>query len=109
MRSRQSNISHLFIKVMLTIVLIFSVGAGSVFADSASPTPAVTTNTVAATSLAPSSTPAAGAQTTLSTNEELQKPGLLPGDFFYFIKSAYEGIRMAIAVGDVKEARLLAE
>ncbi len=38
---------------------------------------------------------------------ETETPDLLPGDFFYFVKTMYENIRLALTVNDVKEARLL--
>nr|WP_263324842.1 DUF5667 domain-containing protein [Neobacillus sp. Marseille-Q6967] len=40
---------------------------------------------------------------------EEQEPSLVPGDFFYFVKTMTEKIRLAFTVDDYKEAQLLAE
>lgn len=72
-------------------ILVFSVGTSSVLASEI-PTPT------------PSSTPAS----VNVTQNTAETTGLLPGDFFYFVKTMYENIRLALTVNDVKEARLLA-
>lgn len=41
--------------------------------------------------------------------EEAEAPSLVPGDFFYFVKTMSEKIRLAFTVDDYKEAKLLAE
>ena len=38
-----------------------------------------------------------------------EKPSLLPGDFFYFVKVTMEKIKLALTLDDKKEAKLLAE
>ncbi|AYA75185.1 hypothetical protein DOE78_06950 [Bacillus sp. Y1] len=43
-----------------------------------------------------------------NTNE-VEEPELLPGDFFYFAKTALEKIQLILTFDDVKEAKLLAE
>ncbi|MDU0204776.1 DUF5667 domain-containing protein [Paenibacillus sp. MAH-36] len=79
-------------KSAMLSILVFCVSASSVFASEMS-TPT------------PSSTPASVSVTQSTTKTTT---GLLPGDFFYFIKTMYENIRLALTVNDVKEARLLA-
>ncbi|TVY11086.1 DUF5667 domain-containing protein [Paenibacillus cremeus] len=98
---------HILTKSILTGVLVLSVGTGSAFAsDDASMTSptAVSANQAAITN----SSSVVNTQTGTAADAKVKTPELLPGDFFYFIKSAYETIQMAVAVGDVKEARLLA-
>lgn len=46
-------------------------------------------------------------ETTIDLEE--QEPSLVPGDFFYFVKTMTEKIRLAFTVDDYKEAQLLAE
>lgn len=46
---------------------------------------------------------------TSSTNETVESPSLLPGDFFYFTKILMEKIHLALTSDDVKEAKLVAE
>lgn len=46
---------------------------------------------------------------TVSTNETVESPSLLPGDFFYFTKILMEKIHLALTSDDVKEAKLVAE
>ncbi len=41
--------------------------------------------------------------------QETEEPTLLPGDFFYFAKTALEKIQLILTFDDVKEAKLLAE
>jgi hypothetical protein len=81
---------NLLTKSALLSILVFSVGTSSVLASEI-PTPT------------PSSTPAS-VSVTQNTAETI---GLLPGDFFYFVKTMYENIRLALTVNDIKEARLL--
>ncbi|CAH1202292.1 hypothetical protein PAECIP111891_02121 [Paenibacillus allorhizoplanae] len=79
-------------KSAMLSILVFSVGTSSVFASEMS-TPT------------PSSTPAS---VSVTQNMTETTTSLLPGDFFYFVKTMYENIRLALTVNDVKEARLLA-
>lgn len=48
------------------------------------------------------------ANTTAQTTQTQDSPSLLPGDFFYFAKTAFEKIQLALTFDDVKEAKLLA-
>lgn len=41
--------------------------------------------------------------------DKVEEPKLLPGDFFYFAKTALEKIQLILTFDDVKEAKLLAE
>ncbi|MGG3467874.1 DUF5667 domain-containing protein [Neobacillus pocheonensis] len=41
--------------------------------------------------------------------DKVEAPSLVPGDFFYFVKTMTEKIRLAFTVDDYKEAKLLAE
>ncbi|MDD9271569.1 DUF5667 domain-containing protein [Paenibacillus sp. GCM10023248] len=77
-------------KSAMLSLLVFSVGTSSVFA-SEMPTPT------------PSSTPASVSV----TENKTETTSLLPGDFFYFVKTMYENIRLALTVNDINEARLL--
>ncbi|MEQ2525953.1 DUF5667 domain-containing protein [Bacillaceae bacterium CLA-AA-H227] len=47
-----------------------------------------------------------------TTNEEIEvvteEPAVLPGSIFYFVKTAFEKIRLALTFEDAKEAKLLA-
>jgi hypothetical protein len=89
-----TNKSSILMKSALAGVLAFGIGAGSVYAS----------DDAAVVTTATESSPAV----TNATDIE-EKPSLLPGDFFYFIKSIYENIRLAITVNDLKEAKLLTE
>jgi hypothetical protein len=44
-----------------------------------------------------------------SAEEAPEKPSLLPGDFFYFTKLAFEKVKLALTFNDMKEAGLLAQ
>lgn len=47
---------------------------------------------------------------TVETGEQIEEaPALVPGDFFYFVKTFMEKIRLAVTLDDYKEAQLLAE
>lgn len=81
---------NLLTKSALLSILVFSVGTSSVLASE------IQTPT-------PSSTPAS----VNVTQNTAETTGLLPGDFFYFVKTMYENIRLALTVNDIKEARLL--
>ncbi|RHW31435.1 hypothetical protein D1B31_22430 [Neobacillus notoginsengisoli] len=45
---------------------------------------------------------------TVKVSEDTEKPSLVPGDFFYFVKIALEKIKLAITFDNEKEAELLA-
>jgi hypothetical protein len=51
----------------------------------------------------------ADANGTTQTTETQEAPSLLPGDFFYFAKTAFEKIQLALSFDKVKDAQLLAE
>ncbi|PGZ94373.1 hypothetical protein COE51_22880, partial [Bacillus pseudomycoides] len=40
---------------------------------------------------------------------ETEKPSLVQGDFFYFVKTTMEDIKMALATNDLDKAKLLSE
>ncbi|KQX68376.1 hypothetical protein ASD40_24415 [Paenibacillus sp. Root444D2] len=102
--TKEPKRSYLLAKSFMISILVFSVGTGSVLASE------ITTTT-------PSSSPASvsvtqnttsSSQVAATLNEsKTETPDLLPGDFFYFVKTMYENIRLALTVNDVKEARLL--
>ena len=48
---------------------------------------------------------------TAETDEQLEgeAPALVPGDFFYFVKTFMEKIRLSVTLDEFKEAQLLAE
>ncbi|MGG1552276.1 DUF5667 domain-containing protein [Paenibacillus ferrarius] len=90
--TKEAKKYNLLTKSAMLSILVFSIGTSSVFASEMStPTPSSTPASVSAT------------QNTTETTTSL-----LPGDFFYFVKTMYENIRLALTVNDVKEARLLA-
>ncbi|MCY9662264.1 DUF5667 domain-containing protein [Paenibacillus chondroitinus] len=96
--TKEAKRYSLLTKSVMLSMLVFSVGTSSVLA---SEIPAPT----------PSSTPIsvnASQSTVDSTQSRTETLGLIPGDFFYFVKTIYENIQLALTVNDVKEARLLA-
>jgi hypothetical protein len=42
-------------------------------------------------------------------NTQTEKPSVIPGDFFYFVKIAFEKIKLAITFDNAKEAELMAQ
>lgn len=48
-------------------------------------------------------------ETNQAEETEEDAPALVPGDFFYFVKTTFEKIQLALTINDVKEAKLLAE
>lgn len=44
-----------------------------------------------------------------TTDENEEKPSLVQGDFFYFVKTTAEDIRLAVETNDLEKAKLLAE
>lgn len=46
---------------------------------------------------------------TAGTGADQEKPSLVQGDFFYFVKTTAEAIRLAIEANDLEKAKLLAE
>ncbi|WP_419876133.1 DUF5667 domain-containing protein [Candidatus Pristimantibacillus sp. PTI5] len=101
-RRRTGSKRNTFIaKSALIGMLALGVGTGSVLASGEEPAP-ISSATIAAD--APVVT-----AVTESTEKTDKTPNLLPGDFFYFIKSIYENIRLSITADNVKEAGLLAE
>ncbi|MCP8616257.1 DUF5667 domain-containing protein [Salirhabdus salicampi] len=124
-KQRFSNLRVRGIKIMMGGVLISSVliggGMGPIFAeeDATEQPPTETVSEDEATS--PESTPD---ETTTDPAEEdvtdetiveetedevTESPGLLPDNFFYFVKVATEKIQLALTFDDVKQAQLLAE
>ncbi|WP_028612040.1 DUF5667 domain-containing protein [Paenibacillus harenae] len=88
--SQEQKGVKLLTKGMVLSMLVFSMGTGSSFAS---------TDTDAAAEISVT------VKTDASENETAA-PSLLPGDFFYFIKTAYENIRLFIANDDLQEAKL---
>lgn len=73
-------------------------------------TGASTANTDASTANnAASANTATDTTTTNQTTQSQVTPSLLPGDFFYFAKIAFEKIQLALTFNDVKKAKLLAD
>ncbi len=99
MLTKESKWSKLLAKSALVSVLAFSAGSGSALASGS-------TTTHAPVSVSQNTTSSSQAVTTLNETET-ETPGLLPGDFFYFVKTIFENIQLALTVKDVKEARLL--
>ncbi|WP_261305231.1 DUF5667 domain-containing protein [Paenibacillus andongensis] len=96
---------NLLTKSAMLSVLVFSIGTSSVLASEIStPTPSSTPASVNVTK-----DTAASSQAGITLNEsKTETSNLLPGDFFYFVKTMYENIRLALTINDIKEARLLA-
>ncbi|MCR2806667.1 DUF5667 domain-containing protein [Paenibacillus soyae] len=93
-------------KSTIISMLALSVGTGSAWADEAETQPSVATDAAATTSTTEQTTTT---DLTSTTEVEQETPSLLPGDFFYFIKTMYERIQLAAASGDLDEAILLAQ
>lgn len=91
-----TNMNKLLVKSILIASMAFSAGIGSAHA---SQDPVDKTNQQIPSAAVSTEQEAA----TLAT----AKPALVPGDFFYFIKAIYESIRLAIASGEIEEAKLL--
>lgn len=103
--TNESKKYNLFSKSAMLSILVFSVGTSSVLASEIStPTPS---STAASVNVTQDTT--ASLQASMTLNEsETETPNLIPGDFFYFVKTMYENIQLALTVNDVKEARMLA-
>lgn len=102
-RSKSSVVAKGLVAGML-LVGINVAGAATAFADTAqssNSTNQTTTNSTNTTVAVQNST-AAGSTTDASA-------GTLPGDFFYFIKTTVENIRLAFTFHDVAKAELLAQ
>lgn len=103
--TKESKRNNLLAKSVMLSILVFSVGTGNVLASE------ITTTTAPSsipTSVSVTQNTSVSSQAGTTLNEsETESPDLLPGDFFYFVKTMYENIRMALTVNDVKEARLL--
>jgi hypothetical protein len=128
---KSKKMTSLLTSSMLASTLIFSVGAGSVFANDGTES----TEETVQVDLVTDFTEAEGQATegtidlqdgeatldetvteegaelgdTEVIEEEVKAPSLVPGDFFYFVKTMTEKIRLAYTFNDYKEAQLLAE
>jgi hypothetical protein len=89
------NINQVVRNIILAGTLTLGIGTTSVLANN----PEVTTQTESTAS----STSTADSQTTKDN------PSLLPGDFFYFVKTIIEKIEYALTFNDVDKAHRLAE
>jgi hypothetical protein len=94
---------YIFAKTLLAGAIVFSLGSSSVFAEE--PTATSTSTSLQDTTTVQGETVAS---TSIALNQE-ETSKLLPGDFFYFIKTIVEKIELALTFNDVKQARLLAE
>ncbi|RIX50267.1 hypothetical protein D3P08_20665 [Paenibacillus nanensis] len=97
MRTRK-DIKGFVAKSTIISVLALSVGTGSAFADEAELQTTVSVDQAATISV----------QDNQSLNEQ-EAPALVPGDFFYFVKTIYERIQLSLASNDMEEAILLAK
>jgi hypothetical protein len=79
-------------KSTIISLVAFSIGTGSAWADQAESQPATTVDVAATTS---------------PTEIEKEAPTLIPGEFFYFVKTVYERIQLAFASDNTEEAILL--
>lgn len=105
--TKEPKWSNLLAKSVMVSILVFSVGTGSALASEITTT-ATATPSSNPTSVSVTQNTASSSQAGTTLNEsETATPDLLPGDFFYFVKTMYENIRLALTVNDVKEARLL--
>ncbi|MGG1676495.1 DUF5667 domain-containing protein [Neobacillus sp. NRS-1170] len=102
---KNRKISSLITSGMLASTLIFSFGAGSAFA-SGDGTEA-TTDTAVTTDQVQNGTNQTDSEVT--DQEKVETPSLVPGDFFYFVKTMTEKIQLAFTFDDYKQAELLAD
>lgn len=103
--TNESKRNNLLAKSAMLSILVFSTGTGSVLASEITTTTTPSPNSTSV-SVTQNTSTISQAGTTLN-DSETETPDLLPGDFFYFVKTMYENIRLALTVNDVKEARLL--
>lgn len=103
--TKEPKWSNLLAKSVMASIIVFSAGTGSVLASEITTTTTPSSNP-ASVSVTQNTDSASQTGTTLNESET-DTPDLLPGDFFYFVKTMYENIRLALTVNDVKEARLL--
>jgi hypothetical protein len=105
MHTKEPKGPNLLAKSVLIGILAFSAGTGSVLAASEIKT---TTPSSAPVSVSVTHNTASTSQAGTTLNESgTETPDNLPGDFFYFVKTIYENIQLALTINDVKEARLL--
>ncbi|WP_223592182.1 DUF5667 domain-containing protein [Neobacillus bataviensis] len=102
---KNRKISSLVTSGMLASTLFFSFGAGSAFANGdgteATPDSTVTTDQVQ------NGTDQTDVEAT--EQEKVETPSLVPGEFFYFVKTMTEKIQLAFTFDDYKQAQLLAD
>jgi hypothetical protein len=123
------KMSKLVTSGMMASALIFSYGIGSAFANEDNTGNTSTeeiTETVDLTNEEETTTEVTTTDPTVeeevpadveeneesTTSEDVvveEEPSLVPGDFFYFVKTMAEKIRLAVTFDDYKEAELLAE
>ncbi|MEH7332831.1 DUF5667 domain-containing protein [Neobacillus drentensis] len=115
---KNRKISSLVTSGMLASTLIFSFGAGSASANGDG-TEATTDSTVTTdqvqngTDQTETLTEQNGTDQvkgeTAPEQEKVETPSLVPGDFFYFVKTMTEKIQLAFTFDDYKQAKLLAD
>ncbi|OLS37839.1 DUF5667 domain-containing protein [Bacillus sp. MRMR6] len=128
---KNKKMTSLLTSGMLASTLVFSVGVGSVFANESTESIEETvqvdlvTETIEdegqategiidlqdgeATEEEVKEEDAVLGNAEVTAEEEVKAPSLVPGDFFYFVKTMTEKIRLAFTFNDYKEAELLAE
>ncbi|MDN3019029.1 DUF5667 domain-containing protein [Paenibacillus sp. BSR1-1] len=115
---KHKKISNLVTSGMLASTLIFSFGAGSAFANGDG-TEATTDSTVT-TDQVQNGTDQIETKTDQNGTDQVEgeatteqvkveTPSLVPGDFFYFVKTLTEKIQLAFTFDDYKQAQLLAD
>ena len=116
------KMTQFFTTGLMASALIFSYGTGSAFANEdtiATPISDETTTegskgeTTDETTTEETTEESISVETTTEESaeeiEEVESPVLVPGDFFYFVKSFMEKIRLAVTTDDYKEAKLLVD
>lgn len=90
----RNDLKGFIAKSTIISMLAFSVGTSSAWANETESLSTITADDA----------------TTTSSSEDVQEaPSLLPGDFFYFVKTIYERIQLAFTSDNVEEAILLAQ
>jgi hypothetical protein len=129
---KSKKMTSLLTSGMLASTLIFSVGAGSVFANEGTESTEETVQVDLVTEtieedgqvtegtidlqdeentieLEVTEEDVDLGDTEVTEEDEVKAPSLVPGDFFYFVKTMTEKIRLAFTFNDYDEAQLLAE
>lgn len=102
---KNKKVTNLVTTSMMASALIFSYG-GSAFANENTTGTALTDATTETVQVVNAEVVSDG--TTTEVTQEAAA-ALVPGDFFYFVKSFLENIRLAVTLDEYKEAELLSE